>query len=117
VSLDSDLKSLNIKDEEFGTRNLLTESARITRGKMHLKEISKLNIDSVRALVIPSYMHEYDRKLMLKIYENPLIRSFVKEASVKDKYLMAVGPSSINLVGKCLNINLSPYPTSQQTDP
>lgn len=58
----------------------------------------------MRALVIPSFMHEYDKDLLRKVHEISVLRSLIKEANLKGKYILAVGPSSINLIAKTLGL-------------
>ena len=92
----------------------MMESSRITRGSKELFDLTKLNVDSYRALIIPSFTHDYNKYLVEKLYNISLLRSKIKEFHVKKKILMAIGPSSINLLNKTLDLGTKPlhaYPS------
>jgi enhancing lycopene biosynthesis protein 2 len=43
---------------------MMTESARITRGSKGLYEVKLMKVDSLKALIIPSFMEKYDEDLV-----------------------------------------------------
>ena len=48
----------------------------------------------------------------------PEVRSVIKEFNIRGKYIFAVGPSAINLVGRVLDLkSLRPLPFIDQKDP
>ena len=59
------------------SRNLMEESARITRGSKDLYTLDKLKVDSLKALIIPSFTHFYSKNTTKKIYDVPMIRSTI----------------------------------------
>ena len=42
---------------------MIDESARITRGK-NISDIKKLKVDPHKALIIPSFIHNYDKSII-----------------------------------------------------
>ena len=42
----------------------MSESARITRGGKGLYEVKKMKVDSLKALIIPSFLDRYDEELV-----------------------------------------------------
>ena len=75
-----------------------------------MSDVSKLNVDSFKALIIPSFSDHYDKKIVDLIYNMPVVRSAIKEFNVKNKYIVPIGPTAINLVAKCLGSQLRPFP-------
>ncbi|TNV87215.1 hypothetical protein FGO68_gene13435 [Halteria grandinella] len=95
-----------VKQIESDQRNLLTESARLTRGAKTISELSKLKVGSFEALIIPSFVDPYSKHVVADLYNIPLLRSLIKEFNLTSRYLVPVGASAINLVGKCLELQL-----------
>ena len=88
---------------------MLIESARITRDSKDLKELKTLRVDPLKALIIPSFSDDYDKVLVRRVQNIPEIRSVIKDFHINKKYIMAIGPTAINLVGRVLDIkNLRP---------
>ena len=94
----------------------MTESARFTRGTKDLLDLKKIQVESYQALIIPPFMSSYDTTLLNKVYQLSLIRSTIQEFHLRKRYLIAIGPSSINLVGKALNTQFMLYPSPKQGD-
>jgi hypothetical protein len=61
-----------------------------------------MKIDSLKALIIPSFSEIYDKRLVEAVYNVPEIRDVIKEFNLKKKFLMPIGPSAINLVAKSI---------------
>ena len=91
----------------------MIESARITRGSKGLYEVKKMKVDSLRALIIPSFTEQYDESLIDAMANVPEIRDAIKECNMKKKFLMPIGPSAISLVGKSLSLKLQPFKESK----
>jgi enhancing lycopene biosynthesis protein 2 len=89
------------------------ESARLTRGKSI--DITKLKVESFKALIIPSFIQGgYDKRVVEDLYNIPALRSAIKEFNVQQKYIVPIGPSAINLVAKCLGVPLRASPAPSQ---
>eukprot|EP00347_Sterkiella_histriomuscorum_P023896 403333011 len=104
-------------------RNLIEESARLITQKelasRDLLDLQKINVDSYKALIIPSFCFGYNRAIMNQAYHLALLRSTIKEFHVKQKFIIALGPTSINLVSKVLGIKegkVQPYPYIKQNE-
>ena len=70
-----------------------------------------MKVDSHKALIIPSFSEDYDKDLVKDVQNVPEIRSVIKEFNIRGKYIFAVGPTAINLVGRVLDVkNLRPLP-------
>ena len=52
----------------------MVESARITRGSCKINEVKKMKVDSLKALIIPSFVQNYDEQLVQAIANVPEIR-------------------------------------------
>ncbi len=103
--------------EKHNVRDMLIESARITRNNKQLRDLSTIKVDSYKALILPSFVHAYDRELVLNtVYNVASIRSTIMEFNAKSKFIVAIGPSSINLVAKILGIQdkIQSYPQITQ---
>lgn len=61
-----------------------------------------LKAESFKALIIPSFLHSYNKYKVDLVYKNALVRSIIKEFHLKQKHFMLFGPSSINLAAKSL---------------
>ena len=94
---------------------MMVESARITRGSGKINEVKKMKVDSLKALIIPSFVQNYDEQLVKAIANVPEIRDCIKECNMKKKFIMPIGASAISLVGKSLNLTLNHDP--QGKDP
>ena len=55
----------------------MEESVRITRGGKDLSSLDKVKVDSLKALVIPSFTHYYNKNIVHKVHEVPIIRSTI----------------------------------------
>lgn len=113
-SINGDINESGNKEEG---RNLMMESARITRIPRDLKDLSRIKVDSYKALIIPSFTPHYHKHLVGSVYNVPVIRSTIKEFHLKQKYIMALGPSSINLLVKTLDLQngrLKTHPSPYQ---
>jgi len=88
----------------------MVESARITRGSGKINEVKKMKVDSLKALIIPSFVQNYDEQLVQAIANVPEIRDCIKECNMKKKFIMPIGASAISLVGKSLNLTLNHDP-------
>jgi enhancing lycopene biosynthesis protein 2 len=62
---------------------MMTESARITRGSKGLYEIKNMKVDSLKALIIPSFLDKFDEELVLAVVNIPEIRDCIKECNMK----------------------------------
>ncbi|CDW83217.1 UNKNOWN [Stylonychia lemnae] len=102
-------------------RDLMEESARLVRNTRDLRSLASLTkIDSFRALIIPSFTHEYNKYLLEQVYNVPLIRSIIKEFHMQQRYILAVGPTSIQLINKTLDLSqnkLKIHPDIKQKNP
>ena len=90
--------------------SLLTESARVTRSTSNLYDISKIKVDLHKALLIPSFSLHYSKQLVDNLSAHSILRSTIKEFNVKKKMIVALGPSSINLVIKCIDLENGSIP-------
>ena len=89
----------------------MVESARITRDGKSLAQIKSLRVDPLKALIIPSFSEDYDKALVQDVQNVPELRSVIKEFHISKKYILAVGPTAINLVGRVLELKtLRPLP-------
>jgi enhancing lycopene biosynthesis protein 2 len=83
-------------------RNLLIESSRITRGAHDLFDLSKAKSEHLQALIIPPFSHLYSKSLVEDLHNIAVVRSIIKEFHLRKKYIVPIGPTAINLVGKSL---------------
>jgi hypothetical protein len=65
--------------------------------------LAKLDPESFKALIIPSFCYGYNKVIMNRAYDLPIIRSAIKEFHMQEKIIVALGPTSVNLVAKCLD--------------
>ena len=72
-----------------------------------------MKVDSLRALIIPSFSEQYDEQLIDAVANVPEIRDSIKEINMKKKLLVPIGPSAISLVSKSLNLKLKPFMESK----
>ena len=95
---------------------MMNESARITRGRKSLYEVKKMKVDSLKALIIPSFLDTFDEELVQAVVNVPEIRDCIKECNMKDKFIFPVGASAISLVAKSLNLPLKPFKNPKTKD-
>ena len=94
----------------------MEESARITRDAKHLKDVKELKTTTYQALIIPSFLHQYDKRFVEEVYNLAVIRSIIKEFNIQKKIIVPIGPSAINLVGKSLGLQLRTSPLPNQKE-
>ena len=82
----------------------------MTRSTSSLYDISKVKVDSHKALLVPSFSLHYSKQLVDTLSSYSILRSTIKEFHVKKKPIVAFGPSSINLVIKCLDLENGSIP-------
>lgn len=88
---------------------MMIESARITRGNKGFQEVKNMNVESFKALIIPSFLDKFDEELVEAVANVPEIRDCIKECNVKKKIILPIGSSAISLVGKSLTLPLNPF--------
>lgn len=76
-----------------------------------------MKVDSLKALIIPSFVEKYDEELVQAVANVPEIRDCIKECNAKKKFLLPVGASAISLVAKSLSIPLNPFKDPKVKDP
>ena len=76
----------------------------MTRGNKFVRDLSKVKVDAFQALIIPSFVDPYNKQIVADLYNSPLVRSLIKEFNLTSRYVVPVGTSAINLVGKCLEL-------------
>jgi hypothetical protein len=63
-----------------------------------------MKVETFKALIIPSFSDDYNKALVQDVQNVPEIRSVIKDFNIRGKYIFAVGPSAINLVGRVLDL-------------
>lgn len=76
-----------------------------------------MKVDSLKALIIPSFLDKYDEELVQAVANVPEIRDCIKECNMKKKFIFPVGASAISLVAKSLSLPLNPFKDPKVKDP